>query len=213
MRFRSARLSALAAVLAAAACAHAPPGGPSPQGPEAVALRYARALEGGALREAHALSTGAPWEQFERAYGADAPARTARAAAVLQAAQGQVAPGAAVALRATANGWRVDESALAPAAGPGPREVTRAFLDAADRGDFEAVWALLAPRWRARYTPARLAADFQQEPQAVDRLRRVRAAVDGAWTQGQGGASLALGDGQTFRLEREGDALKVGALE
>ena len=196
--------------LFAAACVHP---GPSPHGPEDVVRSYARALAEGRLDEAWALSTPLDRDRFAERY-ADPRQRQRRADELLRAADGQT--GAATALEAGPSGWRVVEAATAVAAGDDEaqaRALVEHFLSAAKRGDFDAVFGDLAASWRARYTPARLKSDFAGEPGADGRLERIRAAQGGRWELTPVGPELSLGEGRRLRLQREGSALKVVALE
>lgn len=187
--------------------------GPSPNGPEQVARAYAEALKAGKVDEAWALSAPLDREQFAQRY-ADPAARQKRADALLRAAEGQ--PVAQVQLEVREKGWRVVEATEKPAPlkdDEAARALVAHFLAAVDAGDFDAVFGDLASTWRARYTPARLKADFGAEPSAVARLQRIRAAVNGAWETTLAGPQLPLGDGRALKLLREGGALKVAALE
>ena len=174
---------------------------------------YTRALEAGRLDEAWALSASLDRDRFVERYS-DPAVRHRRAEAVNHAADGQSAE--AVGLEVRAAGWRVVET---PAeAVPRDDELqARAlvdhFLASVQSGDFEAVFADLCSSWRARYTPERLRADFSAEPAATERLRRIRAALAGKWELTPIGPELPLGDGKRLKLQREGEALKVVALE
>ncbi len=193
-----------------AGCVHS---APALHGPEDVARSYARALQDGKIDEAWALSAPLDREQFNARY-ADASVRQARALALEQAAAGQ--PTAQVALEVKAQGWRVIEQPTPVAAAADEqlaRERVEHFLAAVDGGDFDAVFADLSASWRARYTPARLKSDFTSEPAAQARLARIRAALSGKWQVTLAGPQLPLGEGKTLKLLREGDALKVAAIE
>lgn len=196
----------LAAIgLCAAACVHSPP--------EDALRSYARALEAGQLDEAWGWSTPLDHERFLERY-ADPAVRHQRAEQLNRTADGH--PGAPVGLEAGPSGWRVVEAptAIAP---PDDEQQARAlvdhFLGAAQSGDFEAVFRDLAASWRARYTPERLKADFTVEPAANERLQRIRAALPGKWELTGLGPQLPLGEGRRLKLQREGGALKVVALE
>ena len=112
-------------------------------------------------------------------------------------------------LAQTPGGWRVVESAPET----GARAALAQFLDAADAGRWDAVWAALHPELQARYTPERLAQDFGREPQAPERLARARAALAGPvrWADGQ--AHLPVGAGRAVRLARVEGSWRVVALE
>ncbi len=95
----------------------------------------------------------------------------------------------------------------------GARAAAVRFLDAAERGEFAAVWGLLSSSWRGRYTPERLAADFSREPLAKERLARARAALAGPLQVKGDAATLALGGDRRFRLVKEQGRWLVAALE
>ena len=105
--------------------------------------------------------------------------------------------------------WRVAE----PPPEAAPRQALERFVASVDRGDFQAAYLLLAQPWRNRYTPARLEKDFQLEPQAKDRVARVRAALGGPLEVSRDGAQLPLGGGRAVRLVREDGDYKIAALE
>jgi hypothetical protein len=196
----------LAAIgLCAAACVHSPP--------EDALRSCARALEAGQLDEAWRWSTPLEHDRFLERYAAPA-VRRRRAEELTRAADGL--PGAPVGVESGPAGWRVVEAPTAIAA-PDDEQQARAlvdhFLGAAQSGDFEAVFADLASSWRARYSPERLKADFAAEPAASARLLRIRAALPGKWELTGLGPQLPLGEGRRLKLQREGGALKVVALE
>lgn len=199
-----------AAGLFAAACVHS---GPALHGPEDTARSYALALDEGRLDEAWALSTPLDRDRFFERY-ADVAVRHQRAEALLGAAQGSMT--VPLALESGPSGWKVVE---APVAVPHPDDVLAAralvdhFLAAVQAGDFDAVYGDLASPWRARYTPGRLKTDFSSEPTARARLDRIRAALSGTWQLTAQGPQLALGDGLTLKLQREGPVFKVVSLE
>jgi hypothetical protein len=174
---------------------------------------YGQALEAGRLDEAWALSAPLDREHFVERYG-DAAARHQRAEQALKAAEGQPAEGFAI--EARADGWRVLEAPV-PEVPRDDEAQARAlvdhFLAAVQSGDFDAVFGDLAASWRARYTPERLKADLAAEPAAADRLQRIRAARDSKWELTPSGPQLPLGEGKRLKLQREGAALKVVALE
>lgn len=190
-------------------CAHL---GPAPAGPEGVARAYAEALEQNRLDAALALSTGLDAKRFHALYG-DAKIRSARAFAVRAAADG--ATGGALKLVLENGAWRVQE--LEPARPQVQEQAAAAltqFLDAAEAGQFEAALSLLSASWRNRYTARRFEDDFTREPLAKERLVRARTALGrGGWIVDAGGAQLPLGEGRAVRLEREGEAYRVVALE
>ena len=98
-----------------------------------------------------------------------------------------------------------------------PGAVLEAFVAALDQGRFEAAYALLSARWRARETPARLASDLKASGSVgEDAIRRARALLSaGARTQRPRPdlAVLDIGANAAARLVREGDLWRVDALE
>jgi len=144
-----------------------------------------------------------------RARYANEQARRERAEAIegslgrLRASSGEVE------LRHQGGAWRVAD----PPAEAAPRQALERFVASVDRGDFKAAYLLLAQSWRDRYTPARLEKDFQLEPQAKDRVARVRAALGGPLEVSRDGAQLPLGGGRAVRLVREDGDYKIAALE
>ncbi|MDQ3263057.1 MAG: hypothetical protein M3Y59_05265 [Myxococcota bacterium] len=106
-------------------------------------------------------------------------------------------------------GWRVIDGG-----GELAQQTLRAFLSAVDGRDFAGAYALLSGGWRAQYTPAAFAQDFQSEPLAQERLARARAALDGAAPRFEADEVLfPIGDGKAVRLVREDGTFKVAALE
>jgi hypothetical protein len=97
-----------------------------------------------------------------------------------------------------------------------PAAVLQAFAAAVEQGRWDAAYALLSARWRARETPARLASDLAASGSVGrDAVRRVRALVGaGAPVRQSGGvATLAVGTGKEARLVQESGAWRVDALE
>jgi hypothetical protein len=108
--------------------------------------------------------------------------------------------------------------AESPAVEGAVRELLRAFCDGAERGDFEAVHALLSTPLRERYTVKHLAEDFAREPLAAERIERLRAAltpgpaVRGLTVRGAA-ASLPIDAERAVELVKEGLAWRVATLE
>ena len=194
-------------VLGISACAHAV------SSPDDAMRSYARSLDEGRLEDAWALSSSLDHDRFLERY-ADPEARRRRAEEVRGAADGLRPLGLLHDLKSDT--WRVVEAA--PVAAP-PNDAHEAeaavehFLASVQAGDFDAVFAELGSSWRARYTPQRLEADFQSEPAVAGRLARIRAALPGRWELTPEGPQLPLGEGKRLKLRREGDGLKVVALE
>jgi protease-4 len=92
-------------------------------------------------------------------------------------------------------------------------QVLGQFLDAAERGDFDSAYQLLAGSWRARYTPARLKQDFELEPRAKEMVGRARSALKRGRREAEGFAEYPIGDGKAVRLVRENGAFKIASLE
>lgn len=96
----------------------------------------------------------------------------------------------------------------------GPRGTLEQFLRAAGRGDFEIAYRLLASPLRARYTPARLAADYSAvRGLAHEKLARLQARGESSWRIGVDQASLPVGEGRSARLVREPEGWRIAALE
>jgi hypothetical protein len=96
------------------------------------------------------------------------------------------------------------------------REVLRRFARAVEAGRPAEALPLLSARWRAAYTPERLAADLAGAgPAARDAAARVLAALDAgvALDRGAAGARLPVGAGRAAVLVPEGGAWRVDALE
>jgi len=92
-------------------------------------------------------------------------------------------------------------------AGPPPGETPSAalssFVDAVEGGRWAQAAALLSARWRARYTPERLEADYQGAgPLAREATARVQAAL-------KAGTPLAVEDGRAELPVLGGRALLV----
>jgi hypothetical protein len=115
------------------------------------------------------------------------------------------------------------DGARPPSAPPGsdgaattPDAALSRFVQAVEAGRWSDAYALLSPRWRARLTPSRLAADFAAAgPIGRDAAARVAALVAaGARAQVKGDAAiLPVGEGLAARLVPEGDGWRVDALE
>jgi hypothetical protein len=183
-------------------------------GPEASARSYAQALRDGRTTDAYALTSAefrgrVSAEAFAERYGD--PARRAERAAEVDRALAQLhAEGPGIALVREGEIWRVDEPA--PAA-EGPSQTLQNFLDAAERGDFAAAYALLSESWRGRYSPERLQQDFEREPLSRERLARARRALAQSPVISGSSVDYPLGEGKAVRLVREGGAFRVAALE
>jgi hypothetical protein len=97
---------------------------------------------------------------------------------------------------------------------PAAREVLLRFAALLEAGDYERAYPLLASRWRARSSPARLARDHAGGPagrEVVARTLRTGGAAPGSLEGGR--ARLALGEGREAVLVAEGGVWRVDALE
>jgi hypothetical protein len=172
------------------------------------------ALREGRVEDAYQLTSTAyrgqvSLERFRQRY-ADPTAREQRAAVVDSALSQLRAQGPGIGLVAEAGGWRIEDPQ--PTADD-PAVTLQKFLDAVDRGDFPAAYALLAAPWRARYTPERLQEDLSREPLGRERMARARHALQSAAVLRGDGAEWPLGDGKAVRLIREDGAFRVVSLE
>jgi hypothetical protein len=90
------------------------------------------------------------------------------------------------------------------------------FARALEASRFDEAMALLSARWRAAYTPGRLALDFGGAgPSAREAAERVLAALDARapLDVADGRARLPVGPGRAAVLVAEGGAWRVDALE
>jgi hypothetical protein len=181
--------------------------------PERVAARYAEALRDGKLDAAYELldEGSRPDAATFRAQYATEAARHARAEAILASLQAMRATSGEVELVRQGDAWRVAD----PPPQAAPRQALERFVSSVEGGDFQAAYLLLAQSWRDRYTPQRLEKDFALEPQAKDRVARVRAALGGKVEVevSREGARLPLGNGRAVQLVKEGGGYKIAALE
>lgn len=93
------------------------------------------------------------------------------------------------------------------------RAVATRFVDAAERHDFSAVFSMLSGPLRDRYTPERLARDFEAEPLSKERLARIRAAMNQPFTLSASKAVLSMGATSAFTLVHEPGGWRVASLE
>lgn len=96
------------------------------------------------------------------------------------------------------------------------REVLRRFTAALRDGRWPEAHALLSDRWRAAYTPARLATDAAGAgPAGREAAERVAALLaEGAPLRAEGTSrALAVGEGRRARVVAEGGRWRVDALE
>ena len=93
------------------------------------------------------------------------------------------------------------------------RAVLGRFVKATASRDFKAALGLLSAPLRARYTPERLASDFDLEPLAKERLARIETALSLPITMSGGHATLPLAGTRVVKLVREDDGWHIAALE
>lgn len=179
-------------VLLAAGCATAPHASP--------AEAYLSALERNDLDTAWALTSTRFREGTDRAAFearlADPGARAAHVAR-LRAALAASAP----------------ELLDVPPPTGQPAEAVQALVRAARAGDFAEAWRWLAAPERARYTPERLARDFQSAPGATERLSRALAAVEHPGETAGAETRWPLPSGGAVRVVLEDGRPRVAALE
>jgi hypothetical protein len=94
-----------------------------------------------------------------------------------------------------------------------PAEAVQALVRAARAGDFAGAWRWLAAPERARYTPERLARDFQSAPAAQERLSRALAAVERPGETTGTETRWPLPTGGAVRVVLEDGQPRVAALE
>lgn len=92
-------------------------------------------------------------------------------------------------------------------------DVARAFVTATRARQFDIVWGLLSERWRGVTTVERLAVDFEAEPLALERLRRVEVALGTQPVLDGGVAELPLEPGRALVLLREEGGWHIDRLE
>lgn len=179
-------------VLLAAACATAPHASP--------AEAYLAALERDDLDTAWSLTSTRFRESTDRAAFtarlSDPAARAAHVARV-RAALAEAAP----------------ELLDVPPPSGQPAEAVRALVRAARAADFAEAWRWLAAPERARYTPERLARDFQAAPGTEARLSAALAAVERPGETAGGETRWPLPTGGAVRVVLEDGAPRVLALE
>jgi hypothetical protein len=181
-------------------------------GPADVAQAYATALDEGRLEAAYQLTAQefrarTSLEAFLAQYR-DAAVRRSRAQGIRQALPTRVSA-AGFELVQEPGAWRVNE----PSATDEATLVLRRFLDAAQAGDFAKAYRLLSARWRAQYTPERLARDLAVEPQGKERLARARAALETPLQLEGDAARFPLGGELAVKLVREQGTFRVDSLE
>lgn len=182
--------------LLAVACAHAPV--------RTTATAYADALESGDLVGAYALTS---------------PRYRARSSQADFAAQHRdVAARSAEAERLRATQAQLDAIApeLSDEAHPrivAARAALGAFLDAAEARRFAAAYEWLSSDLKNRYSPSSLARDFSLAPDAGERLRRARVALDGTALETDAGVRFPMAAGRAVLLVEESGGFRVAALE
>lgn len=94
-----------------------------------------------------------------------------------------------------------------------PAEAIQGLVRAARAGDFAEAWKWLAAPERARYTPERLARDFQSAPGVAERLSRALGAVEHPGETTGSETRWALPTGGAVRVVLEDGHPRVAALE
>ena len=94
-----------------------------------------------------------------------------------------------------------------------PAEAVQALVKAVRAGDFPEAWRWLAAPERSRYTPERLARDFQSAPGAGERLSRALAAVERPGQTTGTETRWPLPTGGAVRVVLEDGQPRVAALE
>lgn len=94
-----------------------------------------------------------------------------------------------------------------------PAEAVQALVRAARAGNFAEAWRWLAAPERARYTPDRLARDFQSAPGTSERLSRALAAVERPGQTTGTETRWPLPTGGAVRVVLEDGQPRVAALE
>ena len=94
-----------------------------------------------------------------------------------------------------------------------PGEAVQALVRAARAGDFADAWRWLAAPERARYTPERLARDYQAAPGTEQRLSRALAAVEHPGQTAGTETRWPLPSGGAVRVVLEDGQPRVAALE
>ena len=182
----------LAILLLVAACATAPRSAP--------AEAYLAALERNDLDTAWSLTSSRFRQGTDRAtFEARLSDPAARAAHVarLRAALAEAAP----------------ELLDVPPSPEQPAAAVQALARATKGGDFSDAWRWLAAPERARYTPERLARDFEAAPGASERLSRALAAVERPGETTGTETRWPLPTGGAVRVVLEDGQPRVAALE
>jgi hypothetical protein len=94
-----------------------------------------------------------------------------------------------------------------------PAEAVQGLVRAARGGDFSEAWHWLAAPERGRYTPERLARDFQSAPGVAERLSRALAAVERPGETTGTETRWPLPTGGAVRVVLEDGHPRVAALE
>ncbi|MFZ5443510.1 MAG: hypothetical protein ACOZQL_26120 [Myxococcota bacterium] len=93
------------------------------------------------------------------------------------------------------------------------RAVTTRFVEAASKKDFATVHALLSKALRERYTIARLAEDFANDPLATVRVEHLARHLTDPFRLDGRNASLEWAAGRALRLAREPEGWRITGLE
>ncbi|MDX2014281.1 MAG: hypothetical protein SFW67_29040 [Myxococcaceae bacterium] len=93
------------------------------------------------------------------------------------------------------------------------RAAARAFVSAAEARDFATAWSWLSGAWRDRYTPERLARDFDREPRGAGFVSRLKASLGGPVSLAGDRATISLGAERSARLVLEPGGWKLDSLD
>ncbi len=93
------------------------------------------------------------------------------------------------------------------------RGAVKAFVEAAEARDFAAAWRLLAGPWRDRYTPERLAEDFEREPRGPGLVSRLKASLGAPVVVDGPKATLLVGGARVARLVLEPSGWRLESLD
>src|SRR5206468_918183 len=133
---------------------------------------YARALADGRMKDAYALTseTYRAHTSFDAFVAAQTPERRRDQLDALERAHASEEAAAPELFTGEPDAIRLEAA----------RTVLRSFVQAAEARRFSAVWATLSSELRARYTPERLEREFFEQADAPERVKRARAAANGA---------------------------------
>lgn len=105
------------------------------------------------------------------------------------------------------------EAPVAAAQEPPARVALRRFVEAVERRDFEAAYALLDGALRRRYSPQRLEQDLALEPRGTGLVSRAKAALEAPVIVEGDRATIAVAEGRAASLVKEADGWRVSSLD